>query len=268
MAYIGKSPALVPLTSSDLADNIVTTAKINADAVTSAKLPDDVISEEHLDPTIITALTEKGTPVDADKLIISDSADSNALKYVQKSNLASAADLELVTAGNSGSDFSIQNCFTSTYNIYYVHLYHGRPAVASSGSGVHMRYLGTSNTEITDSYYWSFNRAYAQSSSNGVSAHIGWGGTFFDLAQNGSSATASRSWTGTLVFYHPSNSTYHTNFTYQGTYFAYNNSEYESVSGGGQNINTNYKVTTGLKFYQGSSTISEMYYAVYGLKVS
>jgi len=87
MPYIGKTPTAVPITSNDLADNIVTTAKINADAVTSAKLPDDVISEEHLDPTIITALTEKGTPVDADKLIISDSADSNALKYVQKSNL-------------------------------------------------------------------------------------------------------------------------------------------------------------------------------------
>ena len=249
-----------------IADLNVTTAKIAADAITEAKIADGAVESEHLNANIISGQTElAATPADTDEFLISD---AGVLKRLDYSHIKSSPALELVTAGNSGSDFSIQNCFTSDYNIYYVHLYHGRPAVASSGSGVHMRYLGASNTEITDSYYWSFNRAYVQSSSNGTSAHVGWGGTFFDLAQNGSSATASRSWTGTLIFYHPSNSTYHTNFTYQGTYFAYNNSEFESVSGGGQNINTNYKVTTGLKFFQGSSTISEMYYAVYGLKVS
>jgi hypothetical protein len=254
------------ITTAKITDANVTTAKIAADAITEAKIADGAVESEHLNANIISGQTElAATPADTDEFLISD---AGVLKRLDYSHIKSSPALELVTAGNSGSDFSIQNCFTSDYNIYYVHLYHGRPAVASSGSGVHMRYLGASNTEITDSYYWSFNRAYVQSSSNGTSAHVGWGGTFFDLAQNGSSATASRSWTGTLIFYHPSNSTYHTNFTYQGTYFAYNNSEFESVSGGGQNINTNYKVTTGLKFFQGSSTISEMYYAVYGLKVS
>jgi hypothetical protein len=247
-------------------DATVTTAKLAGDAVTEAKIADGAVESEHLNANIISGQTELATtPADTDELILSD---NGVLKRIDYSHIKSSPKLELVVAGNSGSDFSLQNCFSSDYGVYYVHLYHGRPAVASTGSGVHMRFLGTSNTEITDSYYWSFNRAYVQSGSNGTSAHVGWNTTFFDLAQNGSSATAQRSWTGSLVIYDPSNSTYQTNFTYQGTYFAYGNTEYESVSGGAQNTNFNYKETTGLKFYQGSSTISQLYYAVYGLKVS
>jgi len=34
-----------------LADGIISTAKIAADAVTAAKVPDDAISDEHLDAT-------------------------------------------------------------------------------------------------------------------------------------------------------------------------------------------------------------------------
>ena len=68
MSYIGKQPIRTALTSSDLADGIVTaakiedgtvvaaeiasnaitTAKINADAVTAAKIADDVINSEHI----------------------------------------------------------------------------------------------------------------------------------------------------------------------------------------------------------------------------
>jgi len=77
MAYIGKIPASSALTSSDLA----------ADVIDATKIADDAVSEEHLDNTIITGLSQKSTPADADKLILSDSADSNNLKYVLKSAL-------------------------------------------------------------------------------------------------------------------------------------------------------------------------------------
>ena len=42
-----------------------------------------------LPTSIITGATEKTTLVDADKFLISDSADSNAFKHVQKSNMPS-----------------------------------------------------------------------------------------------------------------------------------------------------------------------------------
>ena len=48
MAYIGRTPTNAALTASDLADGIVGTAKIAADAVTDAKIADDVVGTEHL----------------------------------------------------------------------------------------------------------------------------------------------------------------------------------------------------------------------------
>jgi len=45
MPYIGKIPAPVPLTSADLVDNIIETAKINDDAVTADKLANSINSE-------------------------------------------------------------------------------------------------------------------------------------------------------------------------------------------------------------------------------
>ena len=48
MSYIGRTPTNAALTASDLADGIVGTAKIAADAVTDAKIADDVVGTEHL----------------------------------------------------------------------------------------------------------------------------------------------------------------------------------------------------------------------------
>ena len=42
MSYIGKTPAPVPLTSSDITDGIISTAKIADDAITAAKIADAV----------------------------------------------------------------------------------------------------------------------------------------------------------------------------------------------------------------------------------
>ena len=47
MSYIGRTPTPAALTASDIADGIVSTAKIAADAVTNAKIADDVIGTEH-----------------------------------------------------------------------------------------------------------------------------------------------------------------------------------------------------------------------------
>ena len=63
MAYIGKSPTAAPLTSSDVADGIITTAKLADDAVTKPKL-DDAIDTVNYKNKLINgdmAIAQRGT---------------------------------------------------------------------------------------------------------------------------------------------------------------------------------------------------------------
>ena len=63
MPFIGKTPTAVPLTSSDIADGIISTDKLADTSVTNAKLNADLISAE-------TELSS--APADTDELLISD----------------------------------------------------------------------------------------------------------------------------------------------------------------------------------------------------
>ena len=99
MSYIGKKPARAALTSSDLA----------ADIVTAAKIADDAISEEHLDASIITGLTALGaTPADTDELIISD---AGTLKRMDYSHIKAAGADNFVQCdkGNDSNQNSINH---------------------------------------------------------------------------------------------------------------------------------------------------------------
>ena len=102
-----------------VSDSSITTAKLGADSVNGSKIADNSISDEHLDITAITGQTEKTSLADADKFLISDSADSNALKYVQKSNLPSGAMTLLSSTDlSSGVTEFIDRDFFTTYSSY------------------------------------------------------------------------------------------------------------------------------------------------------
>ena len=121
MSFIGRVPANAALTASDLADGIVTTDKLAADAVTDAKIADDVvgtehltanevdtaalaadavtaaqiaddaISEEHLDVTSITGHGALTSVANDDLVLISDTSASAALKKMTVANLVANA---------------------------------------------------------------------------------------------------------------------------------------------------------------------------------
>jgi hypothetical protein len=124
MAYIGRTPTNAALTSSDLADgivtaakiedggvvaaeiasNAVTTAKINADAVTGAKIADDAINSEHYtDGSIDTAHIAADQITNAK--IADDQIDSE--HYVDGSiDTAHIADGQITTAKLSTAVFT------------------------------------------------------------------------------------------------------------------------------------------------------------------
>ena len=82
-----------------------------------------------LPSSVITGQTEKTSLVDADKFLVSDSAASGALKYVQKSNLGAGSWtlLETETVSSAVSDVFINN-FSSTYKTHAVVFDKVRPA--------------------------------------------------------------------------------------------------------------------------------------------
>jgi hypothetical protein len=106
-----------------------------------------------LPSTVITGQTAKTSLVDADKFLISDSAASGALKYVEKQYLPSGTLIEIAEANvtsNVGSYF-FSNVFSSTYDSYFLDLRKVRFAV---DAGLQLRFLSNSGTgEFSGAYY-------------------------------------------------------------------------------------------------------------------
>jgi len=72
MPYIGKTPTAVPLTSSDITNDIITEAKIVDDAIENEHLNDNIISGQ-------TALTSE--PADTDEFLVSDAGTIKRIDY-------------------------------------------------------------------------------------------------------------------------------------------------------------------------------------------
>ena len=111
MGFIGVQPASVPLTASDITNDI-----INAD-----KIADNSISEEHLDPTVITGLSALGAePADTDELLISD---AGTLKRMDYSYIKGGGGFVRVGGSSNTSAVSavtLDGIFTSTYKNYKI----------------------------------------------------------------------------------------------------------------------------------------------------
>jgi hypothetical protein len=89
--------------------------------IESASLASDAVDNTNIDSTLITAQTEKTSLVDADKFLISDSAASGALKYVQNSNLGAGGLVKLGSSSVGAStvtDITFDSIFSSTYESY------------------------------------------------------------------------------------------------------------------------------------------------------
>ena len=88
---------------------------IGADAIDATKIADDAISEEHLDATAITGSTElAAVPASTDELLISD---AGTLKRIDATHILP----KFVRTGTfSGTDCSMDGCFSSTYKSYVI----------------------------------------------------------------------------------------------------------------------------------------------------
>jgi hypothetical protein len=103
MGFIGVQPATVPLTTSDITNDIV-----NSD-----KIADDSISEEHIDNTAITGHSAITSLADTDKFLVSDASDSNNLKYVEKQYLGGGNNKPILSVGLSSTQTLSDNTWAT-----------------------------------------------------------------------------------------------------------------------------------------------------------
>jgi hypothetical protein len=135
MVFIGNQPTAVPLTSSQLADGLITTDKLATDAVTSAKILDSTIVNADIASTTINLtqkvtgtlpLTNGGTGLAtlgtaAQELRVNSSA--TALEYYTPT-VASSDYVRLATTTITSGVTSVEitTGFSDTYKIYALYI--------------------------------------------------------------------------------------------------------------------------------------------------
>jgi hypothetical protein len=134
-----------------------------------------------LPTSIITGASEKTTLVDADKFLISDSADSNAFKHVQKSNMPSGDLVKLVQA-HSLSDVSVVNVDSIFSSIYSAYRLVGTFKTTNSNVNARFRWRASSSDLSVSQYYGSGRGGYKNGSSEGVDNFSEWGSSYATIA--------------------------------------------------------------------------------------
>ena len=124
------------------------------------------INNTNTDPGLITSQTEKSSLVDADKFLITDSASSNAFKYVQKSNLPGGTHVKIL--GGSASS-AVNQEFTgfvdnTKYDNYLVQI---NNLVGTQGNDMRIQF-GDSSGWLDASEYWYASAGF-RSSGNTIS---------------------------------------------------------------------------------------------------
>jgi|LULO01.1.fsa_nt_gb hypothetical protein len=142
-------------------DATVSTAKIVDDAVTAAKLNTDVISAQ-------TALGAE--PADTDEFLVSD---AGVLKRVDYSYIKGGGTLEKIATADYSSgvaNFTLTDCFSSSYPIYKVYLYNVLAAADDAELRAYFLDSGASTVGnwqiVSDGAYIT----YSDTSTNGVTS--------------------------------------------------------------------------------------------------
>ena len=153
-----------------------------------------------LPSSVITGQTEKTSLVDADKFLVSDSAASGALKYVQKSNLGAGG---LVYVGglvstSAAAYYQVDNVFTATYSRYLVTF---KIVPVTTGAGIDLQFRTSApGTLDASEYEYSLN---GFDSSNNSTFRDGVGTTTVQLTHGVNNDTSRNGMVGVMYFSEP-----------------------------------------------------------------
>jgi len=215
-----------------------------------------------LPTSIITGATEKTTLVDADKFLISDSADSNAFKHVQKSNLPGGGLVRLGGASATGvnvGDVSF-DVFSATYNMYVCYF---RINFLADSSQAWLKLRSSSSYTTSSEYKFIFHGENWSETETAISSSGG--DTKFRLSGGtGSSDNLSSSF-GKVIFYMPYSSSHM-------TYISIDTHEQDEsavlTARNGAGVYQNNASLNGFGFMGSSQNLEQYDFQVFGVKQS
>ena len=248
MGYVGKKPTPVPLTSSDITNDIITEAKI----------ADDAVENEHLNANVITGHTALGaTPADTDELLISD---AGTLKRVDYSYLKSdPTHVKIATATVSSAVSSIDlTGMDSTYQNYMVEI--DNVVNATDNVQLRFRFIQGGST-ISSSIYDTQIQRIA----------IAEGNTFLNKSENGSYLMLSQGTdanndpqlNGRMFIYNAPTTDTHTSYNSDISHIHYDNHDHQRNLGHG--VIENNTASTGMTFFFSSGNITAGTFRLYGI---
>ena len=154
-------------------------------SIAASKLSSTAVDNTNTNSTLVTGQTEKTSLADADKFLISDSAASGALKYVQKSNLPSGG-LTLVSSGTGSSvtNINIDSVFTNSYKAYK---FVGGFRPASNSESLWFVYRSGGSNAGNSEYRYVVKGFLAESSGDSEARQNAWGNPYWKVSTNGAS---------------------------------------------------------------------------------
>ncbi len=241
MAYIGKTPTVAPLTSSDVADGIIT----------NAKLAQDIISAE-------TALGAE--PADTDELLVSD---AGTLKRMDYSHIKASAGWTLISTSTTSSAVSEIDItgIDSTYKVYKILIM--KLDVATDDAGLNARAIIGGSVETGANHPYVAHRVSAQ----GTPQHVvvaSTDATSWKVTHGGIGNHAMEACSGELTIYNPSETSHYTTI---GVSMHYQDpTQLAGWSAGTLHYNEEPLVAlTGIRFMPSSGNIESAVIKLYGL---
>jgi hypothetical protein len=198
MGYVGKKPTSVPLTSSDIADGIISTADLANTAVTGAKVNTDVISAQ-------TALTAE--PDDTDEFLVSDAGTLKRIDYSLIKSTPSATLLATATASQD-DEIDFTSGIDSTYSKYRLDFNNVVPG--SDGASLYIRFFQGGVVDTDSTYDYFYFRTKCNTASTGVNQ--GANEAQIILLDTVDSRTEGGIY-GNITLFNPSNTNINTHFT-------------------------------------------------------
>ena len=217
-----------------------------------------------LPSTVITGQTAKTSLVDADKFLISDSAASGALKYVESQYIGGGAMTLLNSTTATGLSSVNYDNFSATYDVYRLI---GSCSTGVNNAEVRLQVRKSSSNVTSSNYRYAYISAERTSSASSSSNKGAWGAGSIQLT-NGSSYSTSHPTSFDVTIYAPFDGTRQTSMTVQSAFYRPNEDTWYSWAGGVWIDGDAGDNNTGISLLASSGTIDNAKMALYGVQKS